>query len=235
MISPVIPYGIKGVIWYQGEANARRGYQYRKLFPAMIADWRKKWAQGDFPFLFVQLANFNPKDTAKGAWPELREAQLMTLGRSPKTGMAVAIDIGNPEDVHPWNKEDVGKRLALCALKIAYGKDIEYSGPIYKNMFVQDDKIKIELDHTGGGLVTKNNEPLKGFIICGEEQNFVPALAKIVGNSVLVWSESVKKPVAARYGWENSPEVNLYNKEGLPASPFRTDSFTGDTEGNNTP
>lgn len=235
LISPLIPYGIKGAIWYQGESNFRRGYQYRKLFPAMIEDWRKRWALGDFPFLFVQIANYRSSYEKKNAWPELREAQLMTLKKAPNTGMAVTIDIGDPGDIHPRNKEDVGKRLALCAMKIAYQKDIEYSGPIYKDMTVIGDRIKINFDHVGEGLASRNNEPLKGFVICGEDRNFVPAQAKIEGDSVLVRNESVKKPVAVRYGWESAPEVNLYNKAGLPSSPFRTDTFTGDSEGNNIP
>jgi sialate O-acetylesterase len=235
LVSPIIPYGIKGVIWYQGESNANRGYQYRKLFPAMIADWRKRWALGDFPFLFVQIANFQVADPKKGTWPELREAQLMTIKKSPNTGMAVTIDIGEPKDIHPRNKEDVGKRLALCAMKFAYGKDIEYSGPIYRDMAIEGEKIRISFDHAGGGLISRNNDPLKGFVICGEDRIFMPAQAKIEGNTVIAWNESVKNPVAVRYGWESAPEVNLYNITGLPASPFRTDNFTGDTEGNNTP
>ncbi len=233
MIAPLIPYAIKGAIWYQGESNAGNPI-YRTLFPAMIADWRKSWGQGDFPFLFVQLANFAP---GGGSWASLREAQLMTLSL-PKTGMAVAIDVGQANDIHPRDKMDVGRRLALAARHIAYGQDLVYSGPIYKSMKVEGDKIRLAFDHVGGGLTiaaapsTQPNVPpaspassLKGFTIAGADKQFLPAQAKIEGDSVVIWSEQVQQPVAVRYGWESNPQVNLYNKEHLPASPFRTDNW----------
>lgn len=230
MVAPLIPYAIRGVIWYQGESNVGRAYQYRKLFPALINSWRKAWGQGDFPFLFVQLANFlerKPEPT-ESAWAELREAQLLTLKTVPKTGMAVAIDIGEANDIHPRNKQDVGKRLALAALAIAYGQKIVYSGPIYRSMRIEGNKIRLFFDHVGSGLVAKGGE-LKGFAIAGEDRKFVWAKAKIEGNTVVVWSEQVPKPVAVRYGWADNPDCNLYNKEGLPASPFRTDDWPGIT------
>jgi len=229
MVAPLVPYAIRGVIWYQGEANVGRAYQYRKLFPALISSWRKAWGY-EFPFLFVQLANFlerKPEPT-ESAWAELREAQLLTLKTVPKTGMAVAIDIGEANDIHPRNKQDVGKRLALAALAIAYGQKIVYSGPIYRSMRVEGNKIRIFFDHVGSGLVAKG-EKLTGFAIAGEDRKFVWANAKIEGNTVVVWSEQVPKPVAVRYGWADNPDCNLYNKEGLPASPFRTDDWPGVT------
>lgn len=235
LVNPVIPFGIKGVIWYQGESNFKRGYQYRKLFPLMIKDWRNRWGQGDFPFIFVQLPNYKSQYEKKYAWAEVREAQLMTLQAVENTAMAISIDIGDPDDLHPKNKKDIGKRLALGALKIAYNKDIAFSGPIYKAMIALNGKIKLEFEHTGGGLISKNNEPLKGFEIAGEDKIFVKANAVIEGNSVIVWSDEIKKPKAVRYGWESAPEVNLYNKANLPASPFRTDNWKGDSEGYNIP
>ncbi len=229
MIAPLIPYAIQGAIWYQGESNASRAYQYRELFPAMIEDWRREWEEGEFPFLFVQLANFEHRSTAETAWPELREAQMMTLSL-PNTGMAVTIDIGDPTNIHPKNKQDVGKRLALAAMKIAYDQDIVYSGPIYDSMEKEDDKIRIRFQHVGSGLMKIGNE-LQGFQIAGKDKNFVPAEAKIDGNTVIVSSDKVENPVAVRYGWKKNPEkCNLYNEEGLPASPFRTDDWPGATE-----
>jgi sialate O-acetylesterase len=230
MIAPLIPYAIKGVIWYQGESNAGRAYQYRKLFLALIQDWRRNWGQGDFPFLFVQLAYFKEVPTVKATetWSELREAQLMTLSL-PKTAMAVTIDIGEAYDIHPKNKQDVGLRLALGAQAIAYGKNIDYSGPIYDSMTIKGNKINLHFKHINGGLVSKNNEPLKGFTIAGKEQKFMPAEAKIEGNEIVVSSKEIPKPVAVRYAWAADPECNLYNKLGLPASPFRTDNWPGVT------
>jgi len=230
MIYPLLPYAIKGAIWYQGESNAGRAYQYRKLLPAMISDWRKKWGQGDFPFLIVQLASYmKPQDTpADNSWAELREAQTMTL-KLPETAQALAIDIGDASDIHPKNKQDVGYRLSLAALKKAYGKDIVYSGPSYKSMTVEGDKIRVKFDNIGGGLISKNGE-LKRFSIAGEDKKFVWANAKIDGDTVVVWNDNVKKPIAARYAWEANPEgCNLYNKEALPAVPFRTDDWPGVT------
>ena len=233
MIAPLIPYGIGGAIWYQGESNAGRAYQYRKLFPAMIQNWRNDWGQGDFPFVFVQLANFmavNP-EPVESAWAELREAQLMTLALA-NTGMAVIIDIGEANNIHPKNKQDVGKRLALWALANSYGKKLEYCGPIYKLMRVEGNKIILHFDHVGGGLAAGGGEPLKGFAIAGADRKFVWADAKIDGDVVVVSSDKVSKPVAVRYAWANNPVCNLYNKESLPASPFRTDDWPGITVDN---
>ncbi len=216
MVAPIIPYGIKGAIWYQGESNAGQAKQYRTLFPAMIADWRSKWKQGDFPFFFVQIAPFN------GQPPEIREAQFLTLSKSKNTAMAVTTDVGNATDIHPTQKEPVGQRLALAARALTYGERIEYSGPLYASMKAQGDKIALTFTHTGGGLVAKDGE-LKGFTIAGADGKFVPAKAEIKGDKVVVSGEGVADPKAVRYGWANVPDVNLFNKEGLPASPFRTD------------
>jgi sialate O-acetylesterase len=226
MIAPVIPYGIKGVIWYQGEANAWRGYLYRTLLPMLIEDWRIRWEQGSFPFLYVQLANFRAKKPSpcEDSWADIRESQFVTLDY-PKTGMAVAIDIGDSNDIHPRNKTDVGKRLSLWARYLAYGEDIVYSGPLYKSMTLAGAAIRISFNSAGSGLVSKDGMPLKGFAIAGEDHTFVWASAVIEGNEVVVHSPEVSKPVAVRYSWEINPDGNLYNREGLPASPFRTDTW----------
>ncbi|MGQ9738855.1 MAG: sialate O-acetylesterase [Armatimonadota bacterium] len=230
MILPIVPYAIQGAIWYQGESNAGRAYEYRTLFPAMIQDWRKAWGQGNFPFLFVQLANFmaTKPEPGESAWAELREAQMMTLSL-PKTGMAVAIDIGEADDIHPRNKQDVGKRLALNALAITYGKKMEYSGPIYARMKREDNRIRLFFKHVDGGLTTPNDEPLKGFAIAGADRRFVWADARIDGETVVVSSPQIAEPVAVRYAWADNPVCNLYNRAGLPASPFRTDTWRGVT------
>jgi sialate O-acetylesterase len=226
MIAPLLNYTIKGVIWYQGESNTARPREYQKLFPALIADWRQSWNQGDFPFLYVQLANYmQVKDQpSESNWAELREAQLKTL-TVPNTAMAVAIDIGEWNDVHPLNKEDVGKRLALGAQKIAYGNDeVVYSGPIYQSIKIEGNKISIAFTNIGGGLVAKGGGELKHFAIAGADKKFIWAKAKIKGDQVVVWNDDVPSPVAVRYAWADNPEgANLYNKEGLPASSFRTD------------
>jgi sialate O-acetylesterase len=225
MIANLIPYGIKGAIWYQGESNAGNAKLYQTLFPAMIKNWREDWGQGELPFGFVQLANYLPRKEQPGDsnWAELREAQTMTLSL-PKTGMAVIVDIGDAKDIHPKNKQDVGKRLALWAQSQVYGKDIVYSSPLYEAMKVEDNKIRLTFKHTGGGLEAKGDK-LSGFAISGEDRTFVWADAKIDGKSVVVSSDKVAKPVAVRYAWADNPECNLYNKEGLPASPFRTDDW----------
>lgn len=233
MIHPLIPYAIRGAIWYQGESNAGRAYQYRRLFPAMIQDWRKHWGQSDFPFLFVQLANFRevkpePDDSA---WAELQEAQLMTL-KLPNTGMAVAIDIGEANDIHPKNKQDVGKRLALNALAIAYGRDVAHTGPLYDSVKFENGKAIVTLKNAVKGLTTRNNEPVKGFVIAGNDRKFVWADAKIDGNTVIVSGKKVKSPAAVRYAWADNPMCNLYDGTGLPASPFRTDEWAGITVNN---
>ncbi len=232
MIAPIIPYGIQGAIWYQGESNAGRAYQYRELFPAMINSWRSHWAQGDFPFLFVQLANFMQAEDEPGdsAWAELREAQTMALNLK-NTGMAVIIDIGEADDIHPRNKQDVGKRLALWALNKTYGRNVVYSGPLYKSMEVEGNKVILQFTNIDGGLVAKGGEPLKGFAIAGEDKKFVWADARIEDNKVVVSSEKVSEPVAVRYAWADNPVCNLYNEAGLPASPFRTDQWPGVTQG----
>lgn len=226
MIAPLLNYTIKGVIWYQGESNTSRPREYRKLFPALIADWRQKWNQGNFPFLYVQLANYmQAKDQpCQSNWAELREAQLKTLA-IPGTAMAVAIDIGEWNDVHPLNKEDVGERLALGAQKMAYGdEDVVYSGPIYQSMKIEGNKITLTFTHIGTGLIAKNSGELKHFAIAGADKKFVWAKTKIVSDEVIVWNDDITNPVAVRYAWADNPEgANLYNKEGLPASPFRTD------------
>jgi len=230
MIAPLIPFGIQGAIWYQGESNAGRAYQYRELFPLMITNWRDDWGRGAFPFLFVQLANFMAvkPDPGESAWAELQEAQLKTLALA-NTGMAVIIDIGAANDIHPRNKQDVGKRLALWAMGNSYGKKIVYSGPLYKTMKVEGGKIVLSFDHVGGGLLAKGDGPLKGFAVAGEDKKSVWADAKIEGGKVVVSSEQVAAPVSVRYAWADNPICNLYNKEGLPASPFRTDDWPGQT------
>lgn len=236
MLAPLAPYAIKGAIWYQGESNATRAYQYRRLFPTMISDWRAIWGQGDFPFLFVQLAAFGPNGTKLGEsdWAELREAQLMTLSASPKTGMALAIDVGTYDDIHPRNKQPVGARLALSARAVAYGEKIVHSGPVYKSMKIEGDKISLSFNHIGDGLEARGGE-LKGFIIAGDDKVWREAKAEIKGKSVIVSSPDVPKPVAVRYAWIKYPTCNLYNKEGLPATPFRTDDWLGVTQSKVTP
>ncbi len=226
MIAPLIPYGIRGVIWYQGESNAYRACQYRELFPAMIKQWRKQWEQGDFPFLFVQLANYHFEPQV---FPELREAQTMTLSL-PQTAMAVTIDIGDSTDIHPKNKQEVGRRLSLAAQKTAYGENMLFSGPIYKRMFVEGSKCWLLFNHVGDGLVAKGGGELLGFSVAGTDRKFLKARARIDGEQIIVWNEEIDQPVAVRYAWSNHPVAcNLYNQSGenphLPASPFRTDKW----------
>ena len=234
MVNPLIPYAIEGVIWYQGEANAGRAYQYRKAFPLMITDWRKHWQQGNFPFYFVQLASWNADNgnSAKGSsWAELREAQTIALSL-PNTGMAVTTDIGNSKDIHPKNKQDVGKRLAAIALHNVYDKDVVYSGPMYESMKIDGNKVKIYFKNIGGGLMAKNGD-LKGFEVAGADKKFYAATATIDGDHVVVSNENVTAPVAVRFGWmDDAGADNLFNKEGFPAGPFRTDDWPGITEKN---
>jgi sialate O-acetylesterase len=225
MIVPLQPYAIRGAIWYQGESNAGRAYEYQTLFPAMIRNWRRDWGQGDFPFLFVQLAPFmkieaEPKESA---WAELREAQRLTTQTVPNTAMAVITDHGDEYDIHPRDKEPVGLRLARAARALVYGERTEHSGPTYRGMRVEDGRIVLEFGHADG--LTARGGELKGFTIAGEDRRFVPARAAIRGNRVVVSSPQVPRPVAVRYGWANYPVTNLYNRAGLPASPFRTDDF----------
>ena len=218
---------IKGVIWYQGESNTGEAAKYQKLFPELINNWRTKWNQ-QFPFLWVQLANFMAPDSlpVSSGWAELREAQSKTLSL-PTTGQAVIIDIGEANDIHPRNKQDVGLRLALSALKVAYNQNVVYSGPVYKSMQKADNKLVLTFDNIGSGLHVKDKYGyLKAFAIAGEDQKFVWAKAYVEGNNVIVYHPDIKNPVAVRYAWGNNPDdANLYNKEGLPASPFRTDSW----------
>jgi sialate O-acetylesterase len=234
MIAPIVPFGIKGAIWYQGESNAGRAYQYRSLLPTMIKDWRAHFEVGDFPFYIVQLANFTPVKPEPGEsdWAELREAQLMTAETLPNTWLAVTTDIGDAADIHPKDKQDVGKRLALASLGRDYGVKGEYSGPIYKSMEKVMGGIKVTFEHVGSGLMAKDGDTLKGFAIAGDDKKWVWADAKMMRNSIIVSSPQVQKPVAVRYAWANNPVANLYNKEGLPASPFRTDDWPGVTVNN---
>jgi sialate O-acetylesterase len=234
MIAPLIPYAIKGAIWYQGESNAGRAEQYRGLMPDMIRNWRQDWREGDFTFLEVQLAPYDkqkrrPLETilekpVESDWAELREAQLLATKTLPKVGEAVITDVGEKDDIHPKKKEPVGARLALAARGIAYGEKIEYSGPIYKSLKVKDGKAILSFTHAESGLESRDGE-LKGFAVCGPDKNFVWAKAEIEGDKVVVSSPEVSEPVAVRYGWADFPVVNLWNKAGLPATPFRTDDF----------
>ncbi|MBE7173180.1 MAG: beta galactosidase jelly roll domain-containing protein [Williamsia sp.] len=235
MINPIIPFAIKGAIWYQGESNASRAYQYRQAFPLLINDWRRLWHEENFPFYFVQLASFKASGgTSAGGstWAELREAQTMTLSL-PNTGMAVTTDIGETNDIHPKNKQDVGKRLAAVALHDTYHKTLVYTGPVYKSMITAGNKALIEFTQTGSGLVTKQSSPdVKGFEIAGTDQQFHPAHARIEGNKVSVYADEVATPAAVRYAWaDDAGQANLFNKEGFPAAPFRTDKWKGITEG----
>ena len=248
MVRPIIPYAIRGVIWYQGEANTSRAYQYRTTFPLLISDWRKQWNQGDFPFYFCQLPIYRPKASMPGesGWAELREAQSLAL-KLPNVGQAVTIDVGETGNLHPRNKKDVGERLALIALAKDYGKAIPFSGPVYDSMKVESGKAILSFLHTDGGLTAKPlpetdvvssltnetatlvrnspNSQLEGFAICGEDRNWIWSDAKIDGDNVIVWSDKVPSPLAVRYAWADNPTCNLTNGSGLPASPFRTDDF----------
>jgi sialate O-acetylesterase len=234
MIAPLIPYAIKGAIWYQGESNAGRAEQYRRLMTDMIRNWRQDWREGDFTFLEVQLAPYDKvkrrpledilAKPVESDWAELREAQLLATKTLPKVGMAVITDVGEKDDIHPKKKEPVGARLALAARGIAYGEKIEYSGPVYKSMKVKDGKAILSFTHADSGLEARDGE-LKGFAICGPDKKFVWAKAEVDGDKVVVSSPEVSEPVAVRYGWADFPVVNLWNKAGLPATPFRTDDF----------
>lgn len=248
MINPLVPYSLAGAIWYQGESNAGRATQYRRLFPTMISDWRRIWGQGDFPFYFCQLANFMAKTNAPAPsfWAELREAQSLTL-RLPATGQAVLIDIGEAADIHPRNKQEVGRRLALVALANAYKRPVAFSGPVFKSLALRGNQAVLAFDHVEGGLVAAEvpvtfqpkslapeteplvrNSPasqLEGFAVCGTDKQWVWADAVIEGDHVVVSSPKVATPLAVRYAWANNPTCNLYNQAGLPAVPFRTDDF----------
>ena len=235
MIHPLVNYSVLGAIWYQGESNANNAYTYRTRFPNLIKDWRNKWNNPDLGFYFVQLANYmQPKnEPAESAWAELREAQTMTLSL-PKTGMAVIIDIGEANDIHPRNKKDVGKRLALAALHETYGKDIIYSGPVLKNMEIKDNSLVLEFDPMGSELVVKDKYGyVKGFAVAGEDRIFHWAAGVQYDNTIYLRSPEVDHPVAVRYAWADNPDdANIYNAEGLPAGPFRTDDWPGVTMNN---
>jgi sialate O-acetylesterase len=249
MINPLAPYEVAGVLWYQGENNAGRGYEYRAVFPLLIADWRAKWHK-DLPFYFCQLPNFRAKKTvpAESDWAELRESQSAAL-RLPNTEQAVLIDLGEAGDIHPRNKQDVADRLARIAEAKQYGRSIPYSGPVYEAMEADGSgKVRLKFRHVEGGLAAKPlparydvktivaetapllrnspNSELEGFAICGEDRHWQWAEAKIDGETVLVWSGKVPHPIAVRYGWADNPTCNLSNKAGLPAAPFRTDDFS---------
>jgi sialate O-acetylesterase len=216
MINPLVPYAIKGVIWYQGESNGGRGKQYQTLFPTMITDWRKNWNEGDFPFLYVQIAPF------KSADPMIREAQFLTLKKIPNVAMAVITDCGDSADIHPPHKQPVGERLALAARALAYKEKLEYSGPLFENYAIKDNVIELTFTHIGKGLVAKDGE-LIGFTIAGPDKKFIPATAVISGDKIVVSSPTINYPTAVRYGFNNLAVGNLFNADGLPASPFRTD------------
>lgn len=235
MIAPLLPFAIKGAIWYQGESNAGKPIEYRTLYADMISDWRKRWGQ-DFPFYCVQLAPWQPGKGEGDNWAYLREAQGIASEKVKNAGVAVITDAGDKEDIHPQKKEPAGARLALLALANTYGQRIEYSGPAYKSMRVDGNKAILSFDHLGGGLSVAHftmpgagevggDGKLVGFTVAGEDKVFHPATALIQGDNVVVWSEQVSKPVAVRYGWKNFPVANLSNRLGLPASPFRTDDF----------
>jgi sialate O-acetylesterase len=228
MIAPLVMFAIRGVIWYQGESNAGRAHQYRTLFPTMIRDWRSAWG-ANFPFYFVQLANWHAHkaEPDESDWAELREAQMMTL-REPQTGMAVTIDIGDENDIHPRNKLDVGRRLAAWALAGQYNQKVIPSGPLFESYIVKGNEVRIRFKYADG-LKTIDGGPVKGFALAGEDHKFVWADARIEGETVIVSSPKISKPVAVRYGWADNPIANLYNKAGLPASPFRTDDWPGIT------
>jgi len=226
MIVPLSPYAIRGVIWYQGERNRSQAYQYRTLFPAMISDWRALWNSPLLPFLFVQLAPFGVPSTEPrdDLWAELREAQFMTSQTVANTAMAVITDVGEQNNIHPVKKQPVAARLALAARALVYDEKVEYSGPVYQSMSVNGKFAVLSFEHAGEGLVAKDG-PLTGFAICGADRKFVNATAEIRGNEVWIWSSQVPVPLAVRYGWAAFPIVNLWNREGLPATPFRTDNF----------
>ncbi|MGC8644543.1 MAG: sialate O-acetylesterase [Isosphaeraceae bacterium] len=234
VLLPTIGYGIRGVIWYQGESNAGRAYQYRDMFPLMINTWRKLWGQGDFPFYWVQLADFMDEkaEPSESGWAELREAQTMTL-KLPHTGQAVIIDIGEGKDIHPKNKQDVGKRLARWALAKDYGIKVPYQSPTYKSMEKQGNKVILSFDHVDGGFRPFDVHEPRGFTIAGADRKFHNAKAKVVDhNKIEVWCDEVSEPVAVRYAWADNPVCNLYDGAGLPTTPFRTDDWPGVTINN---
>ncbi len=233
MIAPMVPYSLRGFAWYQGEGNAGRSYQYRKLLPALIRSWRSAWHTDNLPFLVVQLPNYRARlaQPSESGWAELREAQLLTARNLPGVGVAVTIDQGRAENVHPPDKTEVGRRLALQAFSMVYGLPGVASGPLFKSWKKDGSAIRVRFSSAGGGLVPKGGEPLRGFAIAGEDRKFVWAEARIEGDEVVVSSAQVAAPMAVRYAWADNPEATLYNREGLPASPFRTDEWPGQTIG----
>jgi sialate O-acetylesterase len=231
-LKPTIGYGMRGVIWYQGESNASRAYQYRDLFPLMIQSWRDEWGIGDFSFYWVQLADYLKESPEPGdsSWAELREAQTLTMDRLPNTGQAVIVDLGEAQDIHPRNKQDVGLRLARWALARDYGVRIPYRSPSYKSMAKQGDSIVLTFDHVANGLKAFDVPEVRGFAVAGSDKKFVKASAKVVGrDKVEVRADGVADPVAVRYAWADNPVCNLYNSAGLPVTPFRTDDWSGVT------
>lgn len=224
MIAPLIPYGIRGAIWYQGESNVGRAAEYTHLFPAMIRDWRARWGEGLFPFYFVQLANFLPRkdQPSDSAWAELREAQASALNL-PNTGEAVIIDIGEANDIHPKNKKEVGRRLALISLAKTYHRPVLYASPTYASMSVNSGEVKVQFDN--GSLTTSDGQPPRGFALAGNDRKFYWAEARIEGSTVVLTCAQVPRPVAVRYGWADNPDVNVVNHAGLPTRPFRTDGW----------
>ncbi len=232
MVAPLVPVAMRGVIWYQGESNAGRAVQYETLFPTMISAWRKRWAQGDFPFLFVQLANFKARREAPGesAWAELREAQRLTLTKLPHTGMAVIIDIGDAGNIHPKNKQDVGKRLAALALAGTYRREVVPCGPLFQRAERSGKRLVLHFEHAAG-LCTQDDEPLQGFAVAGRDRHWVWAKAHIDGETVIVEHPAGKRARYVRYGWADNPACNLANGAELPASPLRTDRLPLTTGG----
>ncbi|MGJ5641325.1 sialate O-acetylesterase [Formosa sp. S-31] len=235
MLNPLMPYSFQGVIWYQGEANVHRAEQYKTSFPLMINDWRQHWGQGEFPFYFVQLSSFNEfngNSNSGSRWAELREAQSYTAQTVSNTAMCVTTDIGNAKDIHPTNKQDVGKRLSAIALHNVYGENIVCESPIYKSMTVNGNQVTVTFEHTGSGLMTPDRYGyVKGFELAGQDQKFYYAKAYIKDNKVVVYCDNVTNPVAIRYGWaDDAGDCNLYNEEGFPASPFRSDTWKTITE-----
>jgi len=231
MISPLIGFGMRGVLWAGGKANRGRAKEYSVLMPAMIQDWRKSWGEGDFPFYFCQMANWIPNNPNEH-WEELREAMLKTTNLK-NTGMVVCIDIGDPHNVHPKAKQEVGRRLALIAKSRVYGMKVTYSGPVYESMRIERSAIRLRFKHVDGGLAARGGGPLNGFAISGADRVFVPAQAVVFGDTIVVQSEKVRAPVAVRYAWEMNPDCNLVNGAGLPASPFRTDKWPLKRSGEN--
>jgi sialate O-acetylesterase len=231
MVAPFLPYGVRGALWYQGEGNAGRSYQYRDLLPALIGSWRSSWNDPELPFLVVQLPGYRDRrsEPTESGWAELREAQLLTALADDHVGLAVTIDLGEDDDVHPKEKEEVGRRLSLLARSDVYGQEIVSAGPLYRSSEREGNTIRLRFTHIGTGLVSAGGDPLRGFTVAGQDRRFVPADARIDGETVVVGSKQVPEPVAVRYAWADNPDFSLYNAEGLPASPFRTDRWPGVT------